>query len=95
MDEFEREILELRTHYRNVFDSSSGRVVFHDLLVRSNFFDAISHEDPETLGKRNMMMEVIKILGAYAENPERVSEAIATAILQQPISEVKREEDAM
>ena len=93
MDEFEEDILALRTHYRAVFDTPSGRVVFHDLLARSDFFDSISHQDPETMGKRNMMLEVIKILGAYSENPERVSEAIANAILQQPIQEPREKEN--
>lgn len=89
MDELEQDILELRQHYRNTFDSPSGRVVFHDLLLRSSFFDRIEPDDKESIGIRNMMLDVIKILGAYGENPKRVSEAIATALFQQPIKEYK------
>lgn len=90
----EKDILELRQHYRNVLCGSSGTVVFHDILSRGGFFNNdFSHESPEELGRHNLVMEIIEILGAYAENPERVSKAISDALLQQPIKEIKDEED--
>lgn len=88
-EEITREIIELRTHYRIVFDSPSGRVVFHDILSRGGIFNNdLSHQNPEELGRHNLVMEIVEIIGAYSENPERVSVAIANALLQQPIQEI-------
>ena len=89
MDELEQAILELRQHYRNTFDSPSGRVVLFNLLAGSSFFESIDPLDIESIGRRNMMLKVVKMLVDYEGNPDRISEVIINALLQQPIKEYK------
>lgn len=94
MDEETKAINELRIHYRNVFSSSSGAVVWQDLLCRGGFFDSdLHHDNPEDLGRHNFIMEIVEILGAYSVNSERVSEAVADAVLealiQQPLCNIE------
>ncbi len=81
--------LEIRQHYRNAFSGSSGKVVFHDLMLRAGFFD----EGAEFNDRRNMMVEIIKILGAFSEDPITASKAMCDALLSQPISRSTPEEE--
>jgi hypothetical protein len=87
------EILELRTHYRNIFQSPSGSLVFNDMVIRSGFFDELSSANPEAMGARNFMLEIIKILGAWSVDPLTVSNAVSDALLRQPIQTVKKDEE--
>ncbi len=90
----EQEIIELRQHYKNAFSGSSGQVVFHDMMLRAGIFDSdIAEDKAEAEGRRNFMVETIKIIGAYGENPEAVSKAVCDALLQQPIKIAREEEE--
>ena len=88
-----KDIIELRRNYQETFRTASGRIVLQDILLRGNFFNEhLSRHDPEDIGKRNMVTEIVKIIGAYNSNPERVTEAITNCLLNQPITD-KQEED--
>ncbi len=87
------EIIELRKHYRNVFGNSSGKVVFHDMMLRAGFFDDIHPDDKEAVGRRNFMAETMKIIGAYGEDPMAVTKAVCDVLLSQPIQITKGDED--
>ncbi|MFZ2937665.1 MAG: hypothetical protein WA066_03050 [Candidatus Omnitrophota bacterium] len=83
--EDQKAIVELRQHYKNVFSSSSGKIVFHDMLKRSFFFnDDLTPDLTDALGRRNFMAETLEILGV-ADNPYMTSSAIAEALLNLPI----------
>lgn len=76
---------DLRKHYRVVFSSPSGRIVLHDILSRGNFFrSGLSSELPEELGRHNMAIEILGMLGAYIGDLQKVSDAIMDVLLTQP-----------
>lgn len=78
------DIEEIRQHYRNTFDTPSGRIVFHDILSRGGFFSAnLANED---IGRHSLVMEIIEIISAFSNNPHAVSMAIADALIKQPLA---------
>lgn len=84
-DDERKQVLELRQAYRNVFSGSGGKIVFHDMLKRSFFFnDDLTPDMTDALGRRNFMAETLEILGC-ADIPEATSFAIAEAILNLPM----------
>lgn len=95
MDELTKEIIDLRSYYRATFGSMQGMFVLNDMLIRSGFYQEINPLNLEEVGlvhKRNLMLEVLKILGSYSDNPQTVTESITNALINQPIYTERTEE---
>ena len=72
-------IKELRQHYKNVFLSSSGKVVLRHMLSRLNAFgDAVEAGDEEARVLRNYAWELIEMLGGL--NPVETFDAIVSGL---------------
>lgn len=84
MTDEEKDIVTMRQHLRNTFDSPSGKVVWHSLMAKSGFFDNIKSDDAEMIGRSNMMKEYIRLI-AYTADPAEISEAFLQALLKQPV----------
>jgi len=81
----QKEIIELRQHYRNCFSSPSGKVVLKHMLYEMRLFnDDIDENDQDSRVLRNYASTLIERLGC-GDDTDATLEAIVNAILGLPI----------
>ena len=56
---------EMQQRYRNVFNTSEGRLVLGDIMQLGHFCDNINPHDPVAVAERNFAMVIARMAGLY------------------------------
>ena len=86
MNKIQQADSQLRDKYKATFSQPDDVEVLHDIMRRGYFFNSEIYSDtPEAIGKRNLVIEILMMLGSM--NSYKTTQAITRAITALPAYE--------